>query len=267
MATCYRHPSVETGVSCSNCGNPICPDCMTTTQVGMRCPECAQQKTKVRTAASFGTDEPRVVLGIIAVCVIVFFAAPRGGALWHELALQGIPQINPGGEYYRLVTGAFVHSGFMHIGFNLYLLYVIGRELELAVGSRRFAAIYATALLWGSMGALMQTSIAPVVGASGAVFGVLGATMAELRQRGLDPFSGGLGALLLINIVLGFVIPNVAWGGHLGGLVGGVLAGLAFHEVAKRRMPSYSGYLACAALIAVAVAGSYAAAGSIHNFG
>ena len=267
MATCYRHPDVETGVSCSNCGNPICPDCMTTTPVGMRCPDCARQKTKVRTAASFGTDEPRVVVGIIAICVIVFFAAPENGSLWNSLALRGIPEVNPGGEYYRLVTSAFVHSGFLHIGFNMYLLYMIGRELELAVGSRRFAAIYAVALLWGSMGALAQTTEAQVVGASGAVFGVVGATMVELRHRGLDPFAGGLGALLLINLVLGFVIPNVAWGGHLGGLIGGVLAGLAFHETAKRRLPPYAGYLAAALLLVVAALGAYVATGSLHNYG
>jgi membrane associated rhomboid family serine protease len=132
------------------------------------------------------------------------------------------------------------------------------------MGSARFAAIYATALLWGSMGALAQTTEAPIVGASGAVFGVVGAMMVELRRRGMDPFSGGLGALLLINLAIGFVIPNIAWGGHIGGLIGGALAALAFGAAIKRRKPAV-GYGLCAALSAAAVAGAIAIAQTPHS--
>lgn len=264
MAVCYRHPSEETAVSCSSCGRPICPRCMTSTPVGMRCPECAGQRTQVRTAASLrGAREPALTIGLVAVCVVIQLV---GGNLYGQFALRGIPEITPGHEYWRLITAGFLHSGWLHLGFNMYLLYIIGRELELAVGSSRFGAIYFTALLWGSAGALLQTSVAPIVGASGAVFGIVGATMVELRRRGFHPFSGGLGALVLINLVIGFMPGlHIAWGGHIGGLIGGVLAGLAMVAADKRRIP-VAGFAACAALAAAAVVIAVLATGGVHNF-
>jgi len=265
MAVCYRHPNEETGVSCSNCGRPICPACMTTTSVGMRCPECAGQKTKVRTAATlYGSREPRVTYAIIAACVIIFLA---GNGLYGAWALRGIPEISDLHQYYRLITSGFIHSGVFHVGFNMYILYVVGRELELAIGSPRFGAIYFVALLWGSMGALAQTSTAPVIGASGAVFGVVAALMVEMRSRGLDPFSGGLGVLVVFNLAIGFIPgSHVAWGGHIGGLIGGALAALALGSAPVRKMPAL-GFAACAVLAIVAFAGAIAMTGSAHSVG
>ena len=272
MAVCYRHPNRETGVSCSNCGRPICPDCMTPTSVGMRCPECARQKTKVRTAATV-TDEPRVTMAIIAICVILFLATGSFGAtsaggntLYHRLSLQGIIGIHELHDYWRLVTSGFLHSGLLHIFFNMYLLWLLGPQLERILGPVRFGALYLTALLCGSFGALMQTTLAEVVGASGAVFGLMGATAVELRRRGYDPFSGGLGGLILINLAIGFIPSfHVAWGGHIGGLIGGVLAALAYEQAEKRRMP-WLFYAACAGLAAVAVIGAIAVSGGVHDY-
>src|ERR671935_1197730 len=120
MATCYRHPSRETGVACSSCGRPICPDCMTPTPVGMRCPECARQRTKVRTAATVSA-EPRLTMAIIAICVVLFLATGSFGAasaggneLYHRLSLFG-PAVHFGDDYWRLVTSGFLHSGLLHI--------------------------------------------------------------------------------------------------------------------------------------------------------
>src|SRR5436190_23278775 len=120
MATCYRHPNRETGVSCSNCGKPICPDCMTPTPVGMRCPECSKQTTKVKhVAASYG-DRPVVTTVLIAINILVFFGmssqsgfGSAGGTFFRDYALVGalVPD-----EPYRLVTGGFMHSGLLHIG-------------------------------------------------------------------------------------------------------------------------------------------------------
>lgn len=271
MATCYRHPNRETGVSCSNCARPICPDCMTTTPVGMRCPECAKQRTKVRTARTM-TDEPRVTYAIIAICVVLFLATGSFGAtsaggntLYHRLSLQGIIGIHELDQYYRLVTSGFLHSGLLHIFFNMYLLWYLGPQLERVMGSVRFGALYLTALLVGSFGALLQTSLSEVVGASGAVFGLMGATAVELRRRGYDPFSGGIGALILINLAIGFIPSfHIAWGGHIGGLIGGVLAALAFDQADRRRAP-WLGYAACLVLAAAAVAGSIAVSGNLHD--
>lgn len=273
MATCYRHPNRETGVSCSNCGRPICPDCMTPTSVGMRCPECAKQKTKVRTAATMSGGEPRVTMAIIAACVILFLGAggsiglssTGNGWIFNHLALAG-PFIHVDHEYWRLVTSGFLHSGIIHIGFNMYLLWILGQQLESAIGSTRFGTIYLTALLTGSFGALVQTTDSFIVGASGAVFGLMGALVVYQWRRGFDPFAGGLGGLILINLVLSFVISNVAFGGHIGGLVGGAIAALALYE-ADRFRRSWLGYVACVALAVAAVLGSVAVSGNLHNIG
>jgi membrane associated rhomboid family serine protease len=272
MATCYRHPNRETGVSCSNCGRPICPDCMTPTSVGMRCPECSRQTTKVRTAAMINRGaEPRVTIAIIVTCAVLFLSTGGGigvsssgsGWIYQNFALFG-PLVDAG-DYWRLVTSGFLHSGIFHIGFNMYLLWVLGQQLERALGSARFATIYFTALLCGSLGALVQTTTDVVVGASGAVFGLMGALAVEQFRRGFDPFAGGLGGLILINLVISFIPGfNIAFGGHIGGLIGGVLAALAFHGADRLRQPAL-GYAACALLSVAAVVVSIAISGDPHD--
>jgi len=271
MATCYRHSNRETGVSCSNCGRPICPDCMTATSVGMRCPVCAKQRTKVKTAATMNA-EPRVTVAIIVACVVLFLGSggsiglnsTSGGSwIYQHFALYG-PLVDQG-DYWRLVTSGFLHSGIFHIGFNMYLLWMLGQQLERLLGSTRFGALYFTALLCGSMGALVQTTTSVVVGASGAVFGLMGVLAVEQWRRGYDAFGGGLGGLILINLVISFLPGfNIAFGGHIGGLVGGLLAGLAFHGADRLRRP-WLGYVACAALSVVAVVVSVAISGDPHN--
>ena len=131
MATCYRHPSRETGVSCSNCGKPICPDCMTATPVGMRCPDCAGRRQRVHTMRSMHAD-PTATYVLIAINVLMFVAAGAGGSwitggggrstVFQDFALYG-PAVDIGHDYYRLITSGFLHSGLLHIGFNMYILY------------------------------------------------------------------------------------------------------------------------------------------------
>jgi membrane associated rhomboid family serine protease len=246
---------------------------MTPTSVGMRCPECSKQKTKVRTAAAINANgEPRVTIAIIAVCVLLFLGQggsiglrEQGGSIYENFALFG-PLVHAG-DYWRLVTSGFLHSGIFHVGFNMYLLWVLGQQLERAIGSTRFAALYFTALLWGSFGSLVQTTESAVVGASGAVFGLMGALAVEQRRRGYDPFSGGLGGLILINLAIGFLPGlHIAFGGHIGGLIGGVLAGLALTQADRLRRP-WLGYAACVVLSAVAVAAAIAVSGNFHNYG
>jgi membrane associated rhomboid family serine protease len=273
MATCYRHPSRETGVSCSNCARPICPDCMTPTSVGMRCPECSRQRTKVYTARSLqGTTQ--VTVAIIAINVLAFLAsgafgptATSGSALFsfNDGTLYG-PAIADSHEYWRLVTGGFLHAGFLHIAFNMYLLYVLGQMLEPAIGSVRFGVVYTVALLGGSFGALLLTPTSSTVGASGAVFGLMGAAFVELRARGVDPFQTGIGPLILINLGFSFFLSGISIGGHIGGLVAGGLATLAFHEGDRRRSRPL-GYALCGLLAVIAVAAGIAAAGRMPTPG
>jgi membrane associated rhomboid family serine protease len=264
MATCYRHPGRETGVSCSSCGRAICPDCMTPTSVGMRCPECSRQKTSVHTMRSMNSD-PRVTVGIIIVCAVLFLASgsfgvggASGNRLYGDFALFG-PAIAANHEYWRLITGGFLHAGFIHIGFNMYLLWILGQMLEPTLGSPRFAALYFTALLWGSFGALVVTPDALTVGASGAVFGLMGAAAVELRARGINPFQTQIGTLILFNLALSFVIGGISIGGHIGGLIGGVLVGVVFDQAERRRSRAMA-YGGAAVLAVLAVVGALAVA-------
>jgi len=274
MATCYRHTSRETGVSCSNCGRPICPDCMTPTPVGMRCPECSRQKTKTRTARSMHV-EPTATYVLIAVNVLMWIGTvlAAGGtrsAAYQNLELVGV-NLDPSGgglvgvsqgEYWRLITGGFLHAANpLHILFNMYILYWLGQMLEPALGHVKFVALYFTSLLAGSFGALLLSPAnQPTVGASGAVFGLMAAAFVMQHARGINPMQSGIGPVILLNLALSFVIPNVSIGGHLGGLVGGALVALALERVpAVRRSPQLA-LAGCAVISAVAVVGAIAVA-------
>jgi membrane associated rhomboid family serine protease len=270
MATCYRHPNRETGVSCSNCGNPICPDCMTSTPVGMRCPDCAGQRQRVQTMRSLHVD-PIATYVLIGINVLMFLGSGGGGGIltgggsggsrvFLDFALYG-PAIDLGHDYWRLITGGFLHSGILHIGFNMYILYWLGTMLEPSLGHARFVALYFASLLAGSFGALLLDPNAVTVGASGAVFGLMGAAFVLQRARGIDPMQSGIGPVILINLVLGFVIPNVSIGGHIGGLVGGVICAFAMERLAGRGRGVVLPVAACvligllAAVAGVAVSG------------
>ena len=236
LPTCYRHPNEETGVSCSSCGRPICPDCMTPTPVGMRCPECASEKTKVRTgpAAVSQVGGYPATITLIALNVVVFLAEMATGSgglsstssdLINDYGLIGASVGN--GETYRLLTSGFLHAGFMHIAFNMIALYFLGRILEPSVGTVRFLMIYFASLLAGSFGAiLLSSNIAITVGASGAVFGLFAATFIIAYGRGLGNVARELGLILGINLLLTFTISGISIGGHLGGLIGGGICGL-----------------------------------------
>lgn len=269
MATCYRHPSRETGVSCSNCGKPICPDCMTSTPVGMRCPDCARQKQRVQTMRSLHAD-PTATYVLIAINVLLFLGSGMGGSfltgsgggnrVFADLALWG-PAISLGDEYYRLITAGFLHSGLLHVGFNMYILYWLGTMLEPSLGRWRFLALYFTSLLAGSFGALLLEPNAFTVGASGAVFGLMGAAFVMQRARGIDPMQSGIGPVILFNLVISFVIPNISIGGHIGGLIGGAAAAFLMDQVAQRRRGIVAPIAACLVIGAIAAVAAVAVAG------
>ena len=260
MATCYRHRGRETGVSCSNCGNPICTDCMTPTPVGMRCPDCAGKRQEVHTMRTMYVD-PIATYVLIAVNVLLFlgsggFSLGGGGGnqVFRDFALYG-PLVDQG-EYWRLVTCGFMHSGLLHIAFNMYILWWLGQMLEPSLGHVRFLALYFTSLVAGSFGALLLSPNAVTVGASGAVFGLMGAAFVLQHARGINPMQSGLGPIILINLVLGFVIPNVSIGGHLGGLIGGAAAAFAMDRLSAR---SSGIAVPVAAVLAIGVAVGVAA--------
>jgi membrane associated rhomboid family serine protease len=260
MATCYRHPDRETAVSCSMCARPICPDCMTSTPVGMRCPECARERTRVAQGpAATVAGPPYVTYGLIALNVLAFLflltgagADPLGGGgtVTVEYGLcadavgdGGICRTNDaivateGGELHRLVTGAFLHGGLIHLGLNMLVLFILGRLLEPGIGGARLAAIYFVSLLGGSLGALLMNPDQVTVGASGAIFGLMSAAFIIARQRGMQALSNEIGGLVLINLLFTFTIPNISIGGHLGGLVAGALAALVLTAGERQEGP------------------------------
>lgn len=269
MAECYRHPGRETNVGCSNCGRPICPDCMTSTPVGMRCPECARDRTKVvRSPAGVGTGAAPFTFAMIGISVLAYLAElagggsnaiDGGGSVIVDFGLFG-PAVD-GGEPYRIVTSAFLHAGLLHLGFNMLALYFLGTLLEPAIGSWRFAAIYVVSLLGGSFGALLLDPRELTVGASGAVFGLMAAAFFVARNRGLDDLASQIGFFVVINLVFTFSIPNISIGGHLGGLAAGALAAAALAAGERRgREGRIMEWAAFAALAVVAVTGALVAA-------
>ena len=235
METCYRHPNRETRVSCSSCGRPICPECMTPTPVGMRCPECANQRTEVRRGqAAYEPSGYTATIVLIALNVAAYLAeiatgsgglSGTSGSVIANFGLQGNAVAD--GEWYRLLTGGFLHAGLFHIGFNMFALYILGRLLEPSIGTPRFVVLYFAALFAGAFGAIALTDPHTVtVGASGAVFGLFGAAFVIARGRGLNALASELGVILLLNLGLTFGVSGISIGGHLGGLVGGLVCAM-----------------------------------------
>jgi membrane associated rhomboid family serine protease len=274
MAVCYRHPNRETGVSCSNCGKPICPDCMTATPVGMRCPDCSRQRTPVRTMRNIYV-EPTATFVLIGVNVLLWIGMLLSGgntsSVYIDLATLGSGTLNTGeqigvahGEVWRLVTGAFLHDpgNPLHIFFNMYILYWLGTMLEPVLGHVRFVALYFASLLAGSFGALLAEPNQFTIGASGAVFGLMAAAFVFQRARGVDPWRSGLLPVILFNLALPFLFPNlnISIGAHVGGLIGGGIAALAVEWLSTRRTGDLLPVLACVAVAAVSVAGALSVA-------
>jgi membrane associated rhomboid family serine protease len=273
---CYRHPDRETGLSCSECGRPICYECMTPASVGLRCPEHSgkpQGIAKVaapvqRAATGIGSNRVNAVtMALIGINVAVFaielaaggsingtgnwiyergslFAAgayvPGGvgtlpaGAFVPQFHLVGVAH----GEWWRLVTAAFLHYGPFHLAVNMYSLFFAGTLLEQVIGRWRFALLYVGSGIAGSAGALWLSPNSVTVGASGAIFGILGALFVLERRRHIST-GGQIAGLIVLNLVFTFALSSsISVGGHVGGLIGGVaLMWLLLHS---RRSPALS---------------------------
>jgi len=281
---CYRHPDRETGLSCSECDRPICADCANFGPVGVRCPDHATNARRgpvprikpppVQRAPgiALATGRAPVTYTLIALNVVIYLiGASQGGglsqpglsvnqpgSLYNRAVLFG-PFV-PHGGWYRLVTAMFLHESLLHIGFNMYALFVIGRVVEQYLGTLRYIGLYFVSGLAGSAGALLQTPHAPVLGASGAIFGILGA-MLVLEWQLTGSLRGQAAVLIVINLVISFVIPGISWGGHVGGLIGGILVMLAYAHWSDRGRAQY-GQLGLGGILGLVIvaAGSVAVA-------
>jgi membrane associated rhomboid family serine protease len=261
---CYRHPDRETGLSCSECGRPICTDCMTVAPVGIRCPEHSgrpQGAARISRSArrvSFEGVGAIMTKALIAINVVVYLAelgtgaslSTLGGSLVRRGALDGPDVAN--GDWWRLVTSGFLHANLLHLGMNMLVLWFVGPSLEAALGRGRYLLLYFVSLLAGAAGALLQAPLAFTVGASGAIFGLFGALLV-LEYRATGQLVGGQAfTLVAINLVFSFTFNGVSWGGHVGGLVGGILGTLALSRFGRGH-PAYGrlGLVGVAGLVAV----------------
>jgi membrane associated rhomboid family serine protease len=237
---------------------------MTPTRVGMRCPECAGQKTKVMTMRTMSNQGWAATQALIAINVLIFltegtsaytFSSNPVGVLSWPLAhgFLAAPFVGPIHQYYRLLTSGFLHWDILHVGSNMLVLYFVGRMLEPAIGRVRFVSIYFVGLFAGSLGALVADPNVATVGASGAVFGLLGAAYIELRKRGIDPWQAGIGGTIVLNLVLTFSIAGISIGAHIGGLIGGGLAAGVWHFADRQRRPLWLGIAGCVVLAAAAI--------------
>jgi membrane associated rhomboid family serine protease len=239
VPVCYRHPDRETYIRCTRCERPICPDCMTSAAVGFQCPECvAEGRASIPDVVSvLGTkpaERPLVTMTLIGLNVLAYVVQLTSGTS----LLTGLDRITTdygmwpraiaiGDEYYRLFTAMFLHASFLHIGFNMLVLWMLGPQLEQILGHVRFTTLYLVAGLGGSVASFWFSSPGIVgVGASGAIFGLMGAYVVVGKKLRTD-ITQILG-LIAINVVIGFVAGGVDWRAHLGGLATGAAVGAVF---------------------------------------
>ncbi|MEO1061716.1 MAG: rhomboid family intramembrane serine protease [Actinomycetota bacterium] len=251
VETCFYHRDRETGRHCTRCGRPACSECLRQASVGAHCFQCvrdaAPPRAEARRVRRVLAGHPLwVTKGLIGINVAVFLLA---AAVDGDLAGRGRFAIDYGlfarfiaedGEWYRIFTSGFLHIGLLHLGLNMVVLWFLGRMIEPALGSSRFALLYTAGLVGGAFGAMLLEPDALARGASGAIYGLMGAAFMGMRARGADPFANGIGGLLVINLLITFAIPGISIGGHLGGLVaGGIVGYLLLHPRAERQpMPA-----------------------------
>lgn len=252
VPTCHRHPDRVAMVSCQRCGRPTCAECQRTAPVGVQCVDCvsAQRKESRSLVSIFGgraaQGRPVVTITLIAICVVVWIGQQLNSKVTSDLLYAPVLS---GDDPWRFVTAAFVHSptSIFHLLFNMYALWIVGQYLEPLLGRARLLAIYLISAVGGSVGYELLAStpnsptdyptgwVTPTVGASGAVFGLFVAVVILNRHLGLS--SGPMIALIVINGVIGFVVPDVAWQSHLGGAVTGGLCAGAIAVLGRRRAP------------------------------
>ncbi|MGN6753081.1 MAG: rhomboid family intramembrane serine protease [Intrasporangium sp.] len=268
QSVCPRHPDREAYVRCQRCGRPACPECQRPAPVGIQCVDCVREAARTsrqgRTVlGGRSTDgRPAVTYTLIGICVIVFLIQWVSPQITDEFAfrpLQGWV------EPWRFVTAMFLHSprSLVHIGFNMYALYILGSYLEPLLGRARFLALYLVSGIGGQVGVLLLAGsptvnglvtgqdgawVTPVVGASGAIFGLFGALI--VLNRHLNRSVAGIYGIVLINAAIGFIVPGIAWQAHLGGFVTG-LAGAGLIVLARRRSLPALAWTGLAALLVV----------------
>ena len=258
--TCFRHPNRSAFRRCTRCERIACNDCLVAGSVGSLCPDCAKAgrpPTPVRIRqwnATRGGNAGTFLLIAINVAVGIYtLSSPLVSRTIHrgEYDLAVNRYFVDKGEWWRLITAGFTHFGVAHLIMNMVSLYFLGRFVEPALGRSKFFALYLASLLAGTAGALiLQPNLGLTAGASGAIFGLLGASAIGLRQRGVPLMQSSIGTMILLNLVITFTISGISIGGHLGGLVGGAACGSVMLAPRHRQVPRWATW---ATPIAVAI--------------
>ncbi|MFI5936223.1 rhomboid family intramembrane serine protease [Actinoplanes sp. NPDC051494] len=255
---CYRHPSKETYIRCTRCERSICPDCMNEASVGHQCPECVAQGRRTQRSArtAFGGSAAgkagtatKTLIGINVVAMVFSIISGGSGAVagggMGGLLGGSTPLTSWGGvwtyyiagnnEFYRLFTAMFLHYGVIHLLLNMYALWILGRQLEGALGPLRFTGLYLLAGLGGNVAAYVFTGIdgGNTVGASTAVFGLMAAMLVLLKRLNLSV--APILPVIVINVIFTFTISGISVPGHLGGMFTGFAAAIALAYAPKDR--------------------------------
>ena len=239
---CYRHPDRQSYILCQRCGRTVCTDCQTQAAVGVHCPECVKEArasaprtrpaivTALRSGTRSGTNQPVVTWSLIGITTLVF-------------VLQILPNSPVGalGTYYppftlvmpwTMITAIFLHGSILHLLFNMFSLFIFGPILERLLGRVRFIALYLISGLGGSVAVLLLSPQTSVLGASGAIFGLMGAFF--VIQRGLGGNNTQILLIIGLNLVSGFLIPGVSWQAHLGGVIVGAAVAFVYARTRRR---------------------------------
>lgn len=229
--TCYRHPDRPSFVLCQRCGRTICPECQTQAAVGVQCPECVREgraaapkrAPAVVRAMRPGTSQPVVTYTLIAVTVLIFVLQQLTPAIgFYGIYRPQLTLLLP----WTPITAVFLHASVLHILFNMYSLFVFGPILERLLGRARFLALYLVSGFGGSVAVLLLSPEGGVLGASGAIFGLMGAFFVIQRRLGGDNIQ--IFIVIAINLAAGFFISGISWQAHVGGLIAGAAVALVF---------------------------------------
>lgn len=260
--TCYLHPDRVAATGCQRCGRPICAADMRQAAVGFHCPRCVADGGQQVYRARDLQFQPQITIALIAINVLAYLAQQSSAGLTGDGLLFGPAVVD--GEYWRLLTGGFLHGSLIHIGFNMYLLWLLGRPLEQAFGSVKYLLMYFGSLFGGSAAVMFFNWGTPTLGASGAVLGLAGAMGAIYAARGFDVRQSPAFGLVMINLFLPLLIPRISFWGHFGGVAAGALVAFTLVWLPERKyIPSSAAVpltvVVVAAMAALGVVGAQVA--------
>ncbi|KAA2263743.1 rhomboid family intramembrane serine protease [Solihabitans fulvus] len=266
LPACVRHPDRPTGLRCARCERPACPECLREAPVGYQCVDCVNQARRtvrrpVTVAGAELVSKPVVTPVLIAINVVIFAITAVQAKSVFDLRSSNLyvdwllwPQRASAGSWWNLITSGFLHVNPIHLVLNMVALWVLGRDMELVLGRVRFVGLYVLALIGGGVSVyLFGAPDVPVVGASGAIFGLMGGLLVALVRLRLDPKSA-IGVIAM-NLIISVSLPGISLLGHLGGLVVGAAAtaGLVYAPPARRTPLQIATMVALLAVLVVLI--------------